>query len=396
MVRLKSAPAVTRDARLVVLARALRTLAFGTTSVLLAGMLLDDGRTPAEVGVLIAVAAAGSVAGCVLMGLYADRWGRRRALMAGAALMAAAGCVFAVCESFPMLLLAAFAGTVSPSTNDNTPFSGVEQAILAQSVPERAHTRAFTACNFLALLAGALGGLLAAALGEAGFVSAGDLGFCVYALLALAVLAVCAMLSPDAEAPRATAPGRSPGPPERLPLRMRLLAGLFAVDAFAGGLAVRTMLAWWLHEHYGAGPAALGLLFAATNLLSALSALAAPSFAGRFGLLRTMLVPHAAANVLLLCLPFAPGFTVAAAVLSKIDVPARQAFVATITTPAHRTAAASLTSVARSVAVCASPLASAALLAGAAVPASAPLVLAGALSIGYDAGVWRWLRPRRA
>ena len=392
----------TRDARLIVLARALRTLGFGATSVLLAGMLLDDGRSPAQVGVLIAVAAAGSVVASLLMGAVADRFGRRRALMASAGLMAAAGVVFAASESYPLLLIAAFVGTVSPSTNDNTPFSGVEQAVLARAVPSAAHTRAFTAYNFAALLAGGLGALLAALLGRVGFASAGDLAFCVYALLAVAVLVVCARLSPEAEAVPAPVPATGAAPRSaapRLPAPARVLAGLFAVDAFAGGLVVQTMLAWWLHERYGAGPAALGMLFFATNLLSALSVLAAPLLATRFGLLRTMLVPHTLGGVLLLCLPFAPGLGTAAALLlvrhavSKIDVPARQAFVATIVTPAHHTAAASLTSVARSVAVCASPLASAALLAGAVLPVSAPLVLAGALSIGYDAGVWRWFRP---
>ena len=68
---------MSRDAHTIILTRALRTFGYGCTSVLLAQMLTDD--------------------------------------------------VFAVSESYPKLLVAAFVGTVSPSTNDNTPFSGVEQ-----------------------------------------------------------------------------------------------------------------------------------------------------------------------------------------------------------------------------------------------------------------------------
>ena len=79
--------------------------------------------------------------------------------------MGMAGVVFAVSESYPLLLAAAFVGTVSPSTNDNTPFSGVEQAILAQTCPPERHTAVFARYGMSALLAGALGGLAAAGLG---------------------------------------------------------------------------------------------------------------------------------------------------------------------------------------------------------------------------------------
>ena len=79
------------------------------------------------------------------MGLYADRFGRRSSLLLSAGLMGMAGVVFGVSESYPLLLAAAFVGTVSPSTNDNTPFSGVEQAILAQTCPPERHTAVFAA-----------------------------------------------------------------------------------------------------------------------------------------------------------------------------------------------------------------------------------------------------------
>ena len=114
------------------------------------------------------------------------------------------------------------------------------------------------------------------------------------------------------------------------------LAALFAVDAFAGGLAVQAVLALWLQQRYGASTTELGLLFFATNLLSALSQALAPAIAGRRGLLQTMLVPHFVSNLLLLAVPVSPSFAVTAVLLSvrhslsKIDVPARQAFTAAV------------------------------------------------------------------
>ena len=74
--------------------------------------------------------------------------------------------------------------------------------------------------------------------------------------------------------------------------------------------------------------------------------------------------------------PAAPDLGWAAALLlvchalSKIDVPARQAFTTAIVTPEQRVAAASLTTVARSVA------------------SGVPLLLSGGLAIAYDVTMW--------
>jgi hypothetical protein len=183
-----------------------------------------------------------------------------------------------------------------------------------------------------------------------------------------------------------------------LPRPVRRLAGLFAVDAFAGGLAVQAVLAWWFAHRYGATTAQLGLVFFAANLLPALAQLAAPKLAARRGLLAAMLVPHFASNLVLACVPFAPNLGGAVALLllrqtlSKIDVPARQAFTAAVVHPSDRTAAASMTSVARSIAVSISPIAATALLTGPLGLAGAPLLLGAALAIGYDITVWRTYR----
>ena len=310
---------VSPDARLVVVARALRTFGYGCTSVLLGQMLVEDGDPPVRIGMLLAVAATGSVVASILMGLYADRFGRRSSLLLSAGLMAMAGVVFEVSESYPLLLAAAFVGTVSPSTNDNTPFSGVEQAILAQTCPPERHTAVFARYGMSALLAGALGGLAAAGLGLQSVAEPGDLAFGIYATLAAATAILFGRLTPAAEpepGPTAAPTGTGSVDGARPPGRVLGLAGLFAVDAFAGGLAVQAVLALWFQQRYGASTAELGLLFFATNLLSALSQALAPVLAARRGLLQTMLVPHFVSNVLLLCVPAAPDLGWAAALLA--------------------------------------------------------------------------------
>ena len=284
-----------RDARIVVLARALRTFGYGCTSILLAGMLSEDGVSAAGIGLLLGVAALGSVTASIAMGVFADRFGRRRSLLLTAVLMGLAGVVFALCESYPMLLAAAFIGTISPSTNDNSPFSGVEQAILAQTCPDRHHTAAFTRYNMSALLAGALGGLAAAALGMLTTVEPGDAAFALYAVLSVVILGLFRRLSPDAERTAADPdwPARRQSTREsnRPSPLMCKLACLFAVDAFAGGLVVQAVLALWFQQRFAATDAELGLLFFGANLLPAVSQAVAPALVARYGLLCTMLHP---------------------------------------------------------------------------------------------------------
>ncbi len=97
-------------------------------------------------------------------------------------------------------------------------------------------------------------------------------------------------------------------------------------------------------------------------------------------------------------LPFARNLATAVTLLllrqtvSKIDVPARQAFTAAVVPSAYRTAAASMTSLARSVAVSAAPLAATTLLTGTLAALGAPPLLGAALGLGYDLALWRAYR----
>lgn len=69
--------------------------------------------------------------GDVLLGTYltliADRVGRRKVLLAGSFLMVLSGVVFAVCEEFWILLLAAIFGVISVTGGDFGPFRSIEE-----------------------------------------------------------------------------------------------------------------------------------------------------------------------------------------------------------------------------------------------------------------------------
>src|SRR6266852_4651506 len=398
-----------RDTRLMLVMRGLRSLAYGLLAVLLGVALAGEGFSPAAIGVLITVSLVGDMVGTYVIGLFADTWGRRRTLALLSLLMAGTGVVFGLVTNYPVLLLAAFFGTLGTSASETAPFLPIDQAMLAQiTAPER-RTALFARYNLVASLSAALGALVAglpALLTGVGLPLASGIRllFGVYAVLGLIVAGLSLCLSLPVETPE-RAPIQGPRLRQRLapPLhRSRSivwrLTALFSVDALAGGLVVQSLMALFFHLRFGVPLTTLSVLFFGANLLSALSFLAAVPLARRFGLLNTMVFTHLPSNVLLALVAFAPTFPIAAALLlvrqtlSQMDVPTRQAYTMALVDPQERTAAASVTSLARSLGSATSPVFSGLLLQGPLLVFGLPFILAGALKAGYDLTLWAVFR----
>lgn len=403
------------DAWRIVAARGLRQFAYGLLGVTLAVALNEDGFSPVAIGGLLTAALVGDFFATYLISLFADRWGRRRALIGLALIMAATGAVYGLTRSYPVLLLAAFVGTLGTSGSETAPFLPIDQAMLPQTCAPDRRTALFARYNLAASFAGALGALAAGApdlLTRAGLPHsvALNLMFGVYAAVALAVALLVARLTPQVEAPR-RAPGVTSGGDESRRAWTRLfpplgssrgiilrLAGLFSIDALAGALVTQSLLALYFHLRFGVPLSALAILFFGANLLSALSFLVAVPLARRFGLLNTMVFTHLPSNILLMLVAFMPTFPLAGVMLlarqllSQMDVPTRQAYTMALTPPEERTAAASVTSLARSAGSGVSPVIAGALLSGALVVLGLPLLIGGGLKVVYDLALWAVFR----
>jgi predicted MFS family arabinose efflux permease len=381
--------------------------AYGLASVVLVLHLGALGIGEARVGLLITLTLLGDTAVSLLVTTHADRAGRRRLLALGALLVAGAGAAFASSGSFVLLAAAATVGVLSPSGNEVGPFLPIEQAALAQELEPDRRTAAlawYQLTGALATATGALaGGGLSEALQRAGWeaIASYRAVFWLYAAAGLGLAVLSLRLSPRVEA---SAAGRAPGAPFLGLHRSRgvvlRLAGLFTVDAFAGGFVVQSFVAWWFHERFGVGPAALGALFFGANLLAGLSALSAAAVARRFGLVNTMVFTHLPSNVLLVLVPLMPTLPLAMTVLllrfaiSQMDVPTRQSYTLAVVEPDERSAAAGITGIARTVGAAVAPLAAGPLYASAAL-ASLPFLVAGGLKAAYDLALWRSFRALR-
>jgi MFS family permease len=387
--------------RNVYVARALRDFGDGYIAVLLPVHLTAIGLGPFEIGVVATIALLGSATMTLVIGFVGPRIEQRRLLLAASGLMAATGLAFASAETFAMIVAVAFFGTINPSSGNVSIFVPLEHSLLSRSVVDKQRTRMFARYSLIGAFAAAAGSLASVSpdlLASFGMTRLGALKtmFVAYALLGLAAALFYSRVPTDVT-PHDEKPKSALGPSRAIVYRM---AALFSIDAFAGGIAVQSLLALWLFKTFGMSLAAAGLFFFWSGVLSALSFPVAAWLSRRIGLVNTMVYTHIPSSVCLILAAIAPSLELALALLlmraalSQMDVPTRSSYVMAVVTPAERPAAASVTAVPRSLAAALGPSLAGALLA--AGHDAWPLVICGTLKIIYDVALlwtFRHVKP---
>jgi MFS family permease len=382
-------------------ARALRDFGDGFVAVLLPVYLTALGLSALEVGIVATLALFGSALMTLGIGLLGARTDQRRLLIGASGLMIATGLAFAASNTYAVILVVAFVGTINPSSGSVSIFVPLEHAVLSRSVADADRTRMFARYSLIGALAAAAGALAAgspdllAALGMS-HLTALKAMFVAYAVLGLAGGFLYARIPADTT-PAEEKPAAVLGPSRGIVYKM---AALFSVDAFAGGFAVQSLVALWLFSKFGLSLSAAGLFFFWSGVLAAFSFPVAAWLSKRIGLVNTMVYTHIPSSLCLIVAAVAPSLEVALALLlvraalSQMDVPTRSSYVMAVVTPSERPAAASVTSVPRSLAAAASPA-----IAGSMFAAGFeawPLVICGVLKILYDlALLWafRHIKP---
>ena len=394
-----------RDIPLLFTTRVIRMFGYGFLSVVLALYLAKRGLGEGEIGMLLTLTLAGDAAITLWITTSADRLGRRRMLVFGAGLMIISGLIFSLTGNYILLVATAIIGVISPSGNEIGPFLSIEQASLSQLVPDEKRTQTFAWYNLAGSFATATGALIGGALAQLlqgrGFTPLDSYRAVLmgYTLIGVLLVVLFLLLSQSVEAPKLTEASPTPG---RLGLHksrsvVYRLSSLFALDAFAGGLVVQSMVAYWFNIKFGVQPAVLGAIFFGANILAGISALSAAWIAKRIGLINTMVYTHIPSNILLILVPFMPTLPLAVLALllrfsiSQMDVPTRQSYTMAVVSPDERSAAMGVTSIARSVGAMLSPAITGQLLAVTGLM-GAPFIIAGSLKIVYDVLIWRGFR----
>ncbi len=397
---------MTRDGALVFTGRAARTFCLGALSLALPLMLKQRGLSAAALGGVLTATLVEDAVLTMAVTAVAPRWGRRRLLILSALPMVAGGIALALARDTAWLMASVVVAVVSSNGQDAGPFSPLEVAILPDAVPARRQTRAFAWLNVFGFLPAALGALTAGQwlrlAPSWGWAPAEALRAVLWAYTAGGVVLALVYAGLSGDVARRAVPAATADRPRawmglhRSRGVVLQLAGLQALDALAGGFVAQSLLVYWFDLRFGAGPDVLGRLFFGTQLLSAVSFLAAARLAERVGLLHTMVFTHILSNLLLAAVAVMPSLRLAAAVLlsrhlfSQMDVPTRQSYTMALVAPDERAPAAGLTTAVRGLAQALSPV-----LAGIALAQAAfgmPFFVAGGLKIVYDLALFARFR----
>jgi MFS family permease len=384
-----------------VAAKVFRGYAFGLNAVVLGLYLAELQLAPEVIGLILSAALLGTLGLTLVIALFGDRIGRRRLLVIGSGLMLLAALIPMVGANPVVLALIGLSGMVAVTSSESTGLQSVDQAALPQTVSDAQRTSAFALYNLVAAAASALGALSVGpfvALGSSLALEGARVyapAFVAYAAAGLVSTLLTLALDRRVEVGQRLQRGFAIHRSRRT---VAMLSALFSLDALAGGFVVQSYLAFWFAARWTADPGAVGLLFAASNVLAAISFPVAAWLAGRIGLIRTMVFSHIPANLFLIGAALAPSLPAAVllmlarAALSSMDVPARQSYTMAVVDPDERTATAGVTSLARSVGQVLGPALAGALLVPLGV--GAPLVAGGVLKTAYDLSLYAFFRAR--
>lgn len=369
--------ATPREVRAVFVAKTARTYSYGFLGVVLPVYLSELGLGDVGVGAAVTLTLGASAALTWAVRRPAERYGARAALLGLAALTALSALLLLTSRVPWVVVAAAMIGNVAVGTGETGPFLTVEQVVVARTVSGPSRTFVLSLYNLL--------GYGAAAVGAATVAVVKDYAVLYGLFFASAVVQGLAYrrLSPTVRAQTRPLGARRPSAP-----LVRRLAALFALDSFAGGFVLQSLVAYFLHRRFGLDLAALGMAFFVAQILTAVSLLIAARLAARFGLLPTMVVSHLVSNVALIAIALAPTAAIAVALLltrqflSQMDVPTRQAYVMALVADHEREGAASTTNLARTLAQALTPVLTGWVMQALAL--GAPFVLGGGLKIAYD------------
>lgn len=362
-------------------ARFVRMLAFGSSSLILALFLSALGLTPVQVGRFLTLTLVGDFLLSLVLTFVADSvLGRRNTLRLGALSMLLSGLVFATSNNEKLLLLAAVFGVISPSGNEIGPFRAVEESILAELVEKSDRPNLFgwyvVTGSIAASLATWLGGAMNKVVDHGqGLVAYYRWVFVVYAVLGLIKLLLSLALSHRCE-PRSRTPQPAVQVPqgetdERDPLLPRSdtantssadleppvaqaessfglgrfggLCVLFAIDSLASGMVSQTISSWFLSRKFHADLSSLGRIQSIALFVSSVSNLFSARLANWLGLVPTMALTHLPSSIFLGLTPLPSSLTwasaliVARAATASMDQAPKSAFLSAFVPSQHRT-----------------------------------------------------------
>ena len=376
-----------RDQLLLQAAYGIRAFIFGYLNIAFSIYMGTAGLDSISIGLVIAGAILFSSMLSAVVGLAADRYGRKKMIVMLAGIVCVGSIVLLISDSIIAIIFVAIFGLFAGGPPAGNTFGVLQQVMLADVAPAKSRNSTF-AVTFLISSVSAAGGSLMAGLPDfyRGFPNISQLGAFRPLFIITAVLAVlyALMLLPVREVKRERA---SSGILPKSTSFVAKISGLAVVDGFGTAL-VAPLLSYWFSISYNVPLSVIGTLFFTANLISAGFYLLGPKVAAKIGVVRAIVWLHIPSDILLILQPLAPNFTIAAvihllrATTSIVDIPLRQSFIMGVASPEERASVGGFSAFARNISSSASPAFSGYLLQ--VVSNAIPFFLSGGFQLAND------------
>lgn len=330
------------DVRILLVSVLFRRASFGLTNQVLTLFLKAVGVSKSNIGIFMTLTLVGDTVISYVLTWYSDHIGRRLVMVMGSLLMLASGLVFAYCENFWVLLVAAILGVISTSGDETGPFKTVEEVCISHLTPPKYRAPIFALYGFLGTLGAAVGSL------SCGFAvdyfsvrenwpleKCYRAIFLVYSAIALVKLGLSLSLSkmceiqsidggsrttheetqllgdelPDAENAPVAKSGFQPQTKKYLP---RLLV-VFMLDSFGYGFMPPAWIVYYFTTEFGAAASSLGTLFFFTNLVDSVSSIASAFTFHALGPVKAILAAQLPSALFFSSIPFCTSYVLAGA-----------------------------------------------------------------------------------
>lgn len=277
--------------------------------------LLLEGISFATTGYILGTFGIVSASSTLLFGGLADRFGKKKFVLAGGVLSALSLAIFAIDTRVPDLFAAATLAGLSEAS-----FASSWSALLADKAGNVKRTSAFGLSFFVATISSALGGFSTSLLDVLKSVYSIDLVegnrylFVSVAVISLIGPAIVYFRVSESRLGTAQPIGFHiiPGKKSRGTVFRYAIAGI--IIALGAGMVV-PLVPGWAFLKFGLANDVTGPIFGGINsLVMGFANLATPRLARRFGTVRTIVLTQGSSTAFLFSVPFAPNFASASSI----------------------------------------------------------------------------------
>lgn len=290
----------------------LPSLAFGMFQIDASYFLTTvQGLPDVLMGTIIMSMGVTTVLTSIPLGIAADRYGRKKALIAGNILAGYAIAMFSLTTNPTLLLLCAIAGGVSQAS-----FNAAGNALLAEKAGDANRTSAFSLYSFVSSSAHGLGGFM---IPLTYILEAFGLpGKKAHVALYVGLGALSSLSAPIILKVSETTPTCGPHSKRGIPSRktMKILARFLlssSIVAFGAGMVVPLMTRW-LYLKYGTQDTVSGPILGTSSFLIAFAVLTVPALARRLGVVKAIVFTQGASTLFMFATPLSPNYLVASIV----------------------------------------------------------------------------------